>query len=139
LDVVGRAIAKSGAHRALAQRLAEQLGMVPEGLRRGLGAALDRAVAFAEDVSRDAAAESEARRAASALYDATRAILMASEAARSPEDARGLLLSRFLLERALAASDPLARGGGPWQEPALDLLLDDAPVPLSVVTPLLQA
>jgi alkylation response protein AidB-like acyl-CoA dehydrogenase len=137
LDVVGRAIAKSAAHRALAQRLAERLGAVPEGLRRGLGAALDRAMAFAEEVSRDRDAESEARRAASALYDATTAILMAWEGMRTPDDARRLLLSRLLLERALIAGDPLARGDVPWQERALDLLLDEAPAPLAAVAPLL--
>jgi hypothetical protein len=62
---------------------------------------------------------------------------MAWEGVRNPEDARRLLLSRFVLARALVAGDLLARSGAPWQERALDLLLDDAPAPLAAVTPVL--
>jgi acyl-CoA dehydrogenase len=134
LDVVARAVGKAGAHRALAQRLSERLAQatgVPPEQRRRLGAALDRAMALAEAVARNPQSEHLARKAASALYNAVSAVLLAHEGVQDARDARRLLLSRMVLEHRLAADDPLAHSEATWEGPAIDLLLTDAPVPLA--------
>jgi alkylation response protein AidB-like acyl-CoA dehydrogenase len=134
LDVIARAVGKAGAHRALAQRLSERLAQatdVPPEQRRRLGAALDRAMALAEAVARAPQSEHLARKAASALYNAVSAVLLAHEGVQDARDARRLLLSRMVLEHRLAADDPLARSEAAWEGPAIDLLLTDAPVPLA--------
>ena len=53
-------------------------------------------------------AEATARLAASALYHATSAILLAWEGSQPGVDARRALLARFVLEYRLTARDPLA-------------------------------
>ena len=133
LDAVGRAVGKSGAHGALAQRLSERLAQasgVPPAHRARLGSALDRAFAFAESVARDPQAESLARKAATALYNAVSAVLLAHEGVQDPYDARRLLLSRMVLEHRLAPHDPLGHAEMEWEGRAINLLLADAPVPL---------
>src|SRR5262249_20989502 len=141
LDAVQRAVGKSGAHRALAQRLAERLaqasGVSPE-YRGRLGATLDRAIAFAESVARDAQSEPLARKAASALYNAVSAVLLAHEGVQDPRDARRLLLSRMVLEHRLAPGDPLGHAAAEWEDQAIDLLLTDAPVPLAQAQAVVQ-
>jgi acyl-CoA dehydrogenase len=134
LDAVQRAVGKAGAHRALAQRLSERLAQassMPAEHRARLGATLDRAIALAEAVARDPQSEPLARKAATALYHATSAVLLAHEGAQDPRDARRLLLSRMVLEHRLAAHDPLAHGAAEWEDRAIDLLLADAPVALA--------
>src|SRR5208282_2938536 len=77
LDVIGRAVGKVSAHRALAQRLSERLAGaagVPDAHRRDLGAALDRSIGLAEQVARDPQSEQLSRKAATALYNATSAV-----------------------------------------------------------------
>ncbi|HKW55012.1 MAG TPA: acyl-CoA dehydrogenase family protein [Stellaceae bacterium] len=141
LDLVGRAIGRLGAHRSLAQRLAERLGaaVLPEGYRRRLGDALDRALLLAEEVARNPDAEAEARTAATALYNAASAVLLAWEGTRDPADARRTLLSRFVLEHRLAPRDPLALGQRKWEEGAIDLLLEEKPVPPDAAMSILAA
>ena len=134
LDAIGRAVGKVGAHRALAQRLSERLEaatQVPGPHRRRLGEALDRAIALAEAVARDPQAEALSRKAATALYNAVSAVLLAHEGVQDPRDARRLLLSRMVLARRLAPRDPLGTEAAAWERPAIDLLLADAPVPLA--------
>jgi acyl-CoA dehydrogenase len=134
LDAVGRAVGKSGAHRALAQRLSERLAHasgVPADYRTRLGSTLDRAIAFAESVARDARAESLARKAATALYNAVSAVLLAHEGVQDPYDARRLLLSRMVLEHRLAPHDPLGHAEMELEGRAIDLLLADSPVALT--------
>ena len=134
LDAVQRAVGKAGAHRALAQRLSERLAQahgVPAEHRARLGAALDRAIGFAEAVGRDPQSEPLARKAATALYNATSAVLLGHEGAQDPHDARRLLLSRMVLDHRLAAHDPLAHTAAEWEDRAIDLLLLDTPVPLA--------
>jgi acyl-CoA dehydrogenase len=133
LDLVGRAVGKAGAHRALAQRLSERLAEaegVPAEHRARLGTALDRAIALAESVARDPQSEPLARKAATALYNAVSAVLLAHEGVQDPRDARRLLLSRMVLAHRLAVEDPLAPSGAQWEASTIDLLLADAPVPL---------
>jgi alkylation response protein AidB-like acyl-CoA dehydrogenase len=133
LDAIGRAVAKAGAHRAVAQRLSERLAQaagVPAEHRARLGTALDRAMSLAETVGRDPAAEPLARKAATALYNVVSAVLLAHEGVQDARDARRLLLSRMVLEHRLSADEPLAPSDAEWEAPAIDLLLADAPVPL---------
>jgi hypothetical protein len=133
LDLIGRAVGKVGAHRALAQRLSERLEAtqaLPPEYRARLGTALDRAMTLAEAVARDPRSEHVARKAATALYNATSAVLLAHEGVLDARDARRLLLSRMVLEHRLAADDPLSHDAAAWEGPAIDLLLADAPVPL---------
>ena len=142
LDAVSRAVGKAGAHRALAQRVSERLAAadgLPTGLRENLGAAFDRAVALAQAVARNPGAEEASRKAASALYHAASAVLLAAEGVRDPRDARRVLLSRMVLAHRLTAEDPLAQELPRWERQAIDLLLADAPVPLREVQAVLAA
>ena len=142
LDAVGRAVGKAGAHRALAQRMSERLAAadgLPASLRESLGAAFDRAVALAEAVARDPSVEEASRKAASALYHAASAVLLAFEGVQDPRDTRRVLLSRMVLAHRLGIEDPLAHQTAPWERKAIDLLLADAPVPLRQVHAVLAA
>ena len=53
-------------------------------------------------------------------------------------DARRLLLSRLVIEHRLAPQDPLSLYEPAWEQEAMDLLLEDAPVPLAKATALLS-
>jgi alkylation response protein AidB-like acyl-CoA dehydrogenase len=140
LDLIGRAVGKVGAHRALAQRLSERLESaadnMPMGHRRRLAAALDRALAFAEQVAGNPKFEDLSRKAATALYNVTSAILLAHEGAQDERDARRLLLSRMVLVHRLAPEDPLGQDDLSWEDRAIDLLLSGEPVPRAEARPL---
>jgi len=72
--------------------------------------------------------------AAGALYHATTAALLAWEGAALGArggDARRLLLSRLVIEHRLAPQDPLSLAETAWEQEAMDLLLQDTPVPLA--------
>jgi len=134
LNLIGRAVGKAGAHRALAQRLSERLEAtqaVPAEHRARLGTALDRAMGLAEAVARAPQSEHLSRKAATALYNAVSAVLLAHEGVQDVRDARRLLVSRMVLAHRLAAHDPLGHDEAAWEGPAIDLLLADAPVPLA--------
>jgi acyl-CoA dehydrogenase len=141
LDVIGRAVGKANAHRALEallrRRLSEIAG-VPAAFIGRLENVFERAFGFAAEVARDQpASESQARRASSALYHAASAILLAWEGTRPGADARRAIISRFALEHRLAPRDPLAVDAEAWEGPATDLMLEDAAVPLAQCAPLL--
>jgi alkylation response protein AidB-like acyl-CoA dehydrogenase len=142
LDVIGRAVGRSGAHAALAARLrarlTEAVGLPATFIGR-LESALARALAFAEKVAAEPGAEAQARRAASALYHAASAILLAWEGTRPRADARRVILSRCVLEHRLAAHDPLEPDVKGWETEAAGLLLADAPVSLTRASALLAA
>jgi acyl-CoA dehydrogenase len=134
IDVLRRAVAKVGAHRDLGEALQAELDGapdVPATLREALSAVIERAVAFAERVAKDAD-EVRMRQASSALYHATSATLLAAEGARLGRlgrDARRLILARMVLEHRLKPQDPLA---GEASDPGVvATLLDEAPVPLA--------
>ena len=81
LDIIGRAVGKQGAHLALRSMLQDRLTEAtasPSSFRAALGTALDRAVTLAERVAGQAQ-ETLARQAATALYDASSAVLLAWE------------------------------------------------------------
>ena len=140
LDIVTRAVGKNGNHRTLAAALTNLLNHakpVPAAFRDRLRNVLDRALAFAERVAAEPALEADARRAASALYHVTSAILMVFEAAQPGTDARRLLYARFVLDHRLSAQDPLAPAGDGERE-AIELVLSERPVTLAEVVGLLN-
>jgi alkylation response protein AidB-like acyl-CoA dehydrogenase len=142
LDIIQRAVGKSGAHRILGAALKRRLdeaASVPKAFRDRLTLALERALAFAERVAAEPDAEATARLAASALYHATSAILLAWEGSRPGVDARRTLLARFVLEHRLTARDPLAPANDDWEREATDIVLGEEPAPLTRVATLLDS
>ena len=145
LDVVQRAVGKSGGHKTLSAALKakyEPSDALPGQYKGLLGATLDRVERFVEAVAADPKQEKRSRLAAGALYHATTAALLAWEGATlgaQGGDARRLLLSRLVIEHRLAPQDPLSLGESGWEEEAINLLLDDAPVPLAKATALVAA
>jgi acyl-CoA dehydrogenase len=140
LDVITRAVAKSGAHRALQAMLRGRLevaGALPAPFRNAMGAALDRAIALAERVAGQGQ-ESLARQAATVLYDVSSAILLAWEGSRPGADARRVLVARFVLAHRLSPVDPLAPEEAEWERPAIDALLAVKPLVLDEVAGLLN-
>ncbi|MGO4330061.1 acyl-CoA dehydrogenase family protein, partial [Cupriavidus sp. M-11] len=113
LDAIRRAVGKERAHRALQTLLVARLEQaeMPAPLRQALWQAWQRAAALAEAVAAADAHEADTRRAASALYYASAAILMAWEGGQPGTDARRLLLAHALLRHRLQPADPLAAPG----------------------------
>ena len=144
LDVVQRAVGKSGGHKTLTAALKakyEPSGSLLGQYKGLLAATLDRVERFAEAVAADPKHEKRSRLAAGALYHSTTAALMAWEGATlgaQGGDARRLLMSRLVIEHRLAPHDPLSLNESPWEQEAMDLLLQDAPVPLAKATALLS-
>lgn len=142
LDVIGRAVGRSKAHKALEATLRDRLKAIvdfPAVFTGRLAAALERTIGYADSVARDAALETEARRASSALYHVASAILLAWEGSRPGPDARRALVSRFVLEHRLAPTDPLKADDAKWEAPAIAMVLGDAPVRATAVSALLEA
>ena len=144
LDVVQRAVGKSGGHKTLSAALKakyEASASLPGQYKGLLGATLDRVERFAEAVASDPKHEKRSRHAAGALYHATTDALLAWEGATLGAhvgDARRLLLSRLVIEHRLNPQDPLSLAEAPWEEEAMNLLLSDAPVPLAKAAALLS-
>jgi hypothetical protein len=142
LDVIDRAVGKQRSHKALEVLLRGRLTGVdglPPAFTGRLASALTRALQLAEWAARAPEAEAQARRAASALYHAASAILLAWEGTRDGADARRALVARFALEHRLAPKDPLEPEAAAWEERAIAALLTDAPVGLAGVAPLLAS
>jgi alkylation response protein AidB-like acyl-CoA dehydrogenase len=137
LDVVQRAVGKAGGHKTLSAALKdkyERSSSLPGQYKGLLGATLDRVERFVEAVAADPKQEKRCRLAAGALYHAATAALMAWEGATlgaQGGDARRLLLSRLVIEHRLAPQDPLSLSETSWEQEAMDLLLQDKPVPLA--------
>ena len=123
---------------ALKRRL-DEAASLPAGFRDRLKLALDRALAFAEQVAAEPDAETAARLAASALYHATSAILLAWEGSQPGVDARRALLARFVLEHRLTARDPLAPANDDWEREATDIVLGQEPASPARVATLLDS
>jgi hypothetical protein len=125
LDVVTRAITKSGADVDLADMLKEKLedaDGVPGQFKGELGGLIERAIAFAKSAD-DGAGNTECRRASSALYHATSAALMAWEASKTG-DGKRLILSRLVTDHRLTTKDPLTAADDGFGKVAAELLLD---------------
>jgi len=140
LDIVTRAVGKSGAHRRLATALSgllDQAATIPPPFRDRLRNTLERAVDFAEQVAAAPALEENARLAASSLYHISSAILMSWEAAQPELDARRALHARFVLEHRLSPKDPLAANDGGWENAAAELVFSERAVSIADVAELL--
>jgi acyl-CoA dehydrogenase len=125
LDIITRAVGKSGAHRALGAALGKLLDdatVIPAAFRERLRATLAHALDFAERVAAAPALEANARKAASGLYHVTSAVLMSWEGSRPDVDARRALLARLILEHRLSAQDPLAPTAFDWEGKAAELI-----------------
>jgi alkylation response protein AidB-like acyl-CoA dehydrogenase len=134
LDVM-RAIRREDSLDALQPALE---AMLPQGaLGDALRAALGRAVALARDTAskRD---DIYARQAATGLYYATAAAVLAAEGSRlaATGDARRLLLAALVLEHRLEPRDPLLPVSS--EEAFAALLLPETPVPAAQVSQLLK-
>ena len=142
IDVVRRAVAKSGADEALKGFLAsriEEAGALPKAYRARLEALLERSFGFARAAARDGGGERHARLAATALYNAASAVMLAWEGTRPGFDARRALVSRFVIEHRLETVDPLAPRDDGWEREAVSLLLGTEPVALGSAMGLLAA
>lgn len=135
LDITTRAVARVGAHRDLEAELLDQIESTPDlpGQYRGqLANTVQLATALADEVGLSGN-QTLARKASSAIYNATTATLLATEGttlgARGG-DARRLLLSRMVLDHRLKPQDPLTVGEGAFDARATDLLLSQEPVSL---------
>ena len=142
LDIVRRAVGRERAHEALATALHEDLGRapIPGQFRSRLAGLVDRATDFADTVARQPEAEASCRRAASGLYHATSAALMASEGARlgaQGGDTRRLLLARLVIDHRLGNADPFSLPDHRHEDAMTAALLDDAPVSMERAAELL--
>jgi acyl-CoA dehydrogenase len=141
IDIVARAVGKNGAHKALSALVTKRLDAaqtLPGSFRGRLAETFAAAVAFAERVAAEPAAEPSARRAASALYHATSAVLLACEGAQPGVDPRRALLARFVLDHRLAHRDPFAPDDDVFERAAIDLVLGDGGVAPADAMRLLQ-
>ena len=145
LDVINRAVAKSGAHETLAKALKAKLkeaSGAPDSFRTQLAQLVDRAVAMAGEVAAKPRNERFARIATDALYNASSAALMTWEGATLAAkggDARRMILARMVVDHRLRAEDPLATPAAEWEEDAISALLDPAPVSLARASQLISA
>jgi acyl-CoA dehydrogenase len=137
LDIITRAVGKSGAHLALAttlDKLLDEAAKIPVGFRNRVREKLRGALDFAERVAAEPALEADARQAASALYHAASAALMTWEASRPNCDARRALLARLVLDHRLTARDPLQPARGDWEDEAAHLIFAERKIALSEIT-----
>jgi alkylation response protein AidB-like acyl-CoA dehydrogenase len=140
LDIITRAVGKSRAHRTLETallKLLDEAAAIPASFRSRLRQALDRALRFGEQVAAEPVLEDNARKAASALYHATSAVLMTWEAAQAGTDARRALYARLILEYRLSPQDPLAPDEREWEREATEILLSERSVSIAEIEALL--
>jgi acyl-CoA dehydrogenase len=136
LDVINRAVAKSGGHEVLAKALKAKLkdaAAAPEEFRAEIVQLIDRAVALAAEIASKPRNERFARIATDALYNVASAVLMTWEGATLGArggDARRMILARMVMEHRLRPEDPLTVPNSGWEEDAITALLNPAPVSL---------
>jgi hypothetical protein len=145
LDVITRAVGKSGGEKALGSALDDMLKSadgLPGQMRGEFAGLVDRAGRFAREVAADPKKEKLSRSASSALYHAVSAALMAAEGATIGArggDARRLLMARLVAEHRLKAQDPMSPSDPDWEDAIVDHLLDETPVPLARAVELASA
>src|SRR3546814_13434530 len=111
VDVIGRAVAKDHSDLTLQSALHRKLDGadgVPAEFRARIAGFVDRAVVYAEEVASDPRHEKLARLAATALYNATTAVLLTwagGRSAASGGDARRLILAKMVVEHSLVSSE----------------------------------
>jgi acyl-CoA dehydrogenase len=126
-----RAIKREGALEALRPALDAMISSVGnDALRAALAASLARACEFAQQSAQSGDA-AHARQAATGLYYAAAAAILASEGTQLAKsgDARRLLLAALVNEHRLRARDPLKPARGAFEGPLAEALLTEAPVP----------
>jgi alkylation response protein AidB-like acyl-CoA dehydrogenase len=129
LDIVTRAIAKSGAHQELGDNLTQMLDnetALPGQFSSQLKNLVDQAIGFADKVAREGR-ETLYRKVSATLYHTTTATLMAAEGAKlgaMGRDARRLLLSRMVVERKLGQENPFGLENDDFESQAAAALLD---------------
>jgi acyl-CoA dehydrogenase len=128
LDVL-RAIRREHCLEALLPELNSQLAKVPGRLAGRLAASLDKATVFAHETA-STKDDSHARQAASALYYACAAVLMADEGTRLGDrgDARRQLLAFLAYVHRLAPRDPLRRVTVDFETEFAEALLPETPL-----------
>jgi hypothetical protein len=145
LDAVTRAVKKDKGNEAVytaMHRLIDGAPAIPASLRAELVLYLDRALDFAVEVAADPDAEVECRTAATGMYNAVTAVLLAVEGAEfgsAGGDARRLLVSRLVVNHRLRASNPLASRQSDGETPIIDRLLEESTVALGEATDLVEA
>lgn len=122
LDVL-RAAKKKQAHEVLGRTLAGLIEQAPADLRTLLADRLNRAVAFVGEVTR-ASDETHIRQAATGLYNATTAVLVAAHGAALDQPWRAEV-ARLVLSHRLGARDPLEAGED--DDAAIDAILEALP------------
>ena len=128
LDVM-RAIRKERALEALLPALDERVAGAPRLLAGRLAASLDKAAAFAHEAA-SSGDEAHARQAATGLYYACAAALLADEGTRlgAQGDARRQLLAFLAYVHRLAPRDPLRRVSTGSEAELADALLPETPL-----------
>jgi acyl-CoA dehydrogenase len=129
IDAIERAVGREGADALLEAMLHDQLGeaaALPEAFRAKLDQLTSRAFDLARRVA-TAKDQARMRRAASALYNAASAVLLASEGARLGEgegDWSRAALAGLVVRHKLVASDPIVDAGS--EQDATEALIDGA-------------
>jgi hypothetical protein len=142
IDVVRRALGKSGSGDVLKSFLLDRLGKcqrLPGAYRGRLEGLIAKVFTFASNVAANSEGERHARLAAGALYHIASATTMAWESCQGDRDGRRALLSRFVVEHRLEPTDPMAPRDDAWETEAGALILDGAPVPFEQAARLLVA
>lgn len=128
LDVL-RAIRREQCLEALLPELNERISRAPRLLAGRLAASLDKAAEFAHEVATNQS-EAHARQAATGLYYACAAALLADEGTRLGErgDARRQLIAFLAYVHRLAPRDPLRRVTTGFEAEIADALLPETPL-----------
>jgi acyl-CoA dehydrogenase len=126
---VARSIQRDGTLVFLAQYLNEKLDdrRIPTPSRESLGAALEQVVTLMETCAKTPESV-DVRRAATALYNITTAILMAWEAAQAAGDYRRLALAHMVLKHRIWPNDPLSPATGSEERVLVRKLLEEVPL-----------
>ncbi|MFM0519015.1 MULTISPECIES: acyl-CoA dehydrogenase family protein [Caballeronia] len=135
---VARAARREGALDALAQHVGAMLDdcALPSASFAMLRDVFSRACSALDSVA-ECRRDESVREAASALYHATTAVLMAAEAARVAPDHRRLALAHLIVRHKLMPRDPLAPHDVRDDAPLLRKLVDETPVTIDEAMTLL--
>ena len=133
-----RAVRREGALDALQPAVAAMLPDSPLG--KALGAAFAKAADFARQVS-GTNDDAHARQAATGLYYAAAAAILASEGTRLAQsgDARRTVLAALVHEHRLRPRDPLRPARGALERAFADALLSEDPVPAAEAARLVES
>jgi acyl-CoA dehydrogenase len=141
IDAIRRAVGRNGCQGAYQAALLDRLDAcaeLPPPFVAELRAALRDAIELAE--AADEPDELWVRQAATALYHASSAILLASEGcttSRRRNDGRRALWARLALDHRLYARGPLTRSDSKRERAIAAALLGDLPQPIAALAPLL--